>query len=158
MQNALAGSGRAGGPFVAYELQLPEVGTVTRVTLAGDLDGPGERCLGRIVAPQPPQQPAVRRMEARGLGGEAIDGGARAGFRVALNTPYSGGHTTRHYGRPRTGVHALQIEVARSLYMDERRLARRPEMADVAAVLAALTVRLAEVAHERLGGTLRAAE
>ncbi len=41
------------------------------------------------------------------------------GYGVARNTPYSGGYTTVHYGRPSTKVHALQIEVNRALYMDE---------------------------------------
>ena len=40
------------------------------------------------------------------------------------NDPYAGGYITRHYGRPREGVQALQIEVARDLYMDERRIER----------------------------------
>lgn len=42
-----------------------------------------------------------------------------AGYRVARNKPYSGGYITEHYGRPERGVHALQIEMARSLYMEE---------------------------------------
>jgi N-formylglutamate amidohydrolase len=41
------------------------------------------------------------------------------GYHVTRNAPYSGGFVTRHYGRPEDGVHALQIEVNRSLYMDE---------------------------------------
>jgi N-formylglutamate amidohydrolase len=41
------------------------------------------------------------------------------GYRVVLNTPYSGGYTTLHYGNPSAKVHALQIEINRSLYMDE---------------------------------------
>ena len=41
------------------------------------------------------------------------------GYGVARNTPYSGGYTTVHYGRPSAKVHALQIEVNRALYMDE---------------------------------------
>jgi len=48
------------------------------------------------------------------------------GYRVGRNDPYAGGYVTRHYGRPRDGVHALQIEIARSLYMDEVRLEKRP--------------------------------
>lgn len=43
------------------------------------------------------------------------------GFRVALNKPYAGGYITRHYGQPEKHVHTLQIEVRRSLYMNERR-------------------------------------
>ena len=46
------------------------------------------------------------------------------GYRVRRNDPYSGGYITRHYGRPREGVHALQLEIARDLYMDEERIER----------------------------------
>ena len=49
-----------------------------------------------------------------------------AGFTVRRNDPYAGGYVTRHYGRPREDVHAVQIELARSLYMDEERIARGP--------------------------------
>jgi N-formylglutamate amidohydrolase len=49
------------------------------------------------------------------------------GFRVARNQPYAGGFTTQHYGRPSDRVHALQIEISRGLYMDERTLEPRPE-------------------------------
>jgi N-formylglutamate amidohydrolase len=41
------------------------------------------------------------------------------GYRTVRNLPYSGGHTTRHYGKPVEGVHALQIEINRRIYMDE---------------------------------------
>ena len=44
------------------------------------------------------------------------------GYRVARNTPYAGGYTTEHYGRPARGVHALQIEINRGLYLDETAL------------------------------------
>lgn len=46
------------------------------------------------------------------------------GYVVRRNDPYAGGYITRHYGRPRARVHALQIEVARELYMDEARIER----------------------------------
>ena len=42
-----------------------------------------------------------------------------AGLRVARNRPYAGGFATRTYGRPQHGVHALQIEISRHLYMSE---------------------------------------
>jgi N-formylglutamate amidohydrolase len=48
------------------------------------------------------------------------------GFVVARNTPYAGGYVTQHYGRPGAGVHALQIEINRALYMDEALLSRGP--------------------------------
>ena len=49
---------------------------------------------------------------------------AGAGLRVARNRPYAGGFVTRSYGRPQHGVHALQIEISRHLYMNEVTLAR----------------------------------
>lgn len=45
-------------------------------------------------------------------------------FTVARNKPYAGGFTTRHYGRPMDGIHVLQIEINRALYMDEKRIKR----------------------------------
>ncbi len=53
------------------------------------------------------------------------------GYRVRRNDPYAGGFITRHYGRPRDDVHALQIEIARDLYMDEARYERSPGFAAV---------------------------
>jgi N-formylglutamate amidohydrolase len=46
------------------------------------------------------------------------------GYTVAHNKPYAGGFITEHYGRPARGLHALQIEVNRGLYMNERTLQR----------------------------------
>ncbi|HJS79040.1 MAG TPA: N-formylglutamate amidohydrolase, partial [Vitreimonas sp.] len=48
----------------------------------------------------------------------------RLGYRVARNAPFAGGHTTQTYGRPAGGLHALQIEINRALYIDERTLER----------------------------------
>jgi N-formylglutamate amidohydrolase len=45
-----------------------------------------------------------------------------AGFSVARNAPYAGGYATETYGRPQDGVHAIQIEVGRALYLDEERV------------------------------------
>jgi len=42
------------------------------------------------------------------------------GLNVRRNDPYAGGYITRNYGRPREGVQAVQVEVARGLYMNER--------------------------------------
>lgn len=41
------------------------------------------------------------------------------GYAVALNKPYAGGYITEHYGRPHKAQHVLQIEINRSLYMNE---------------------------------------
>lgn len=40
-----------------------------------------------------------------------------AGFTVARNAPYAGGYITARHGRPRAGIHALQLEIDRSLYL-----------------------------------------
>jgi N-formylglutamate amidohydrolase len=47
------------------------------------------------------------------------------GYVVARNAPYAGGYTTEAYGRPIEGVHALQIEISRTLYLDELTLSPR---------------------------------
>lgn len=49
-----------------------------------------------------------------------------AGLSVRHDDPYRGGYTTAHYGRPREGQHAIQIELNRALYMDERDCTRKP--------------------------------
>ena len=69
---------------------------------------------------------------------------AGLGYRVAHNVPYAGGFTTEHYGRPLQGVHALQIEINRSLYMDERRLRRHDGMERVARDMTDLVTALME--------------
>ena len=54
---------------------------------------------------------------------EAVENALRgAGLSVRRNKPYAGGYITEHYGAPAAGRHALQIEINRSLYMDERAL------------------------------------
>ena len=47
----------------------------------------------------------------------------RLGYAVSRNKPYAGGFITEHYGQPSRGLHAMQMEVNRCLYMDERTLA-----------------------------------
>lgn len=47
---------------------------------------------------------------------------AARGFRVARNVPFAGAFITQHYGRPSIGRHAIQIEINRALYMDEKRI------------------------------------
>lgn len=44
------------------------------------------------------------------------------GYRVARNAPYAGGYTTEFYGKPAAGVHALQVEINRALYLNEATL------------------------------------
>jgi N-formylglutamate amidohydrolase len=54
---------------------------------------------------------------------DRVDAHAKAhGFSVRHDDPYRGGYSTATYGRPAQGVHAIQIEIARRLYMDETSL------------------------------------
>lgn len=66
----------------------------------------------------------------------------RRGYRVVRNSPYAGGYTTRHYGQPRQGCHAVQIELNRALYMNEadhtRTIGFAPLADDLDGVVAAI--------------------
>ena len=68
-----------------------------------------------------------------------------SGFTVALNKPYAGGFTTRHYGRPREGVHVLQVEINRALYMDEKLVRRGPGLPSLKCRLGPLMRALANI-------------
>lgn len=70
-----------------------------------------------------------------------------AGYRVAFNQPYKGGFITRRHGRPSDGVHAIQIELRRDLYMDEASFTPRP--AGFRRLADTLTALLAELATFR---------
>jgi N-formylglutamate amidohydrolase len=65
------------------------------------------------------------------------------GYRVRRNDPYAGGYITRHYGRPREGIHVIQMEIARPLYMDEQHIRRSANFAKLQADLSGLVERLA---------------
>ncbi len=67
---------------------------------------------------------------------------ASAGMRVMRNRPYAGGFVTRSYGRPRHGIHALQVEVSRHLYMNEVTLERHEGFDMVRALMDRLIVAL----------------
>lgn len=54
---------------------------------------------------------------------------ARAGFKVGFNWPYFGGRVSEQYGNPSQGQHCVQVELNRSLYMDEVNKKLRPELA-----------------------------
>ena len=66
----------------------------------------------------------------------------KAGYRVRRNKPFAGGFITEHFGAPADSVHAVQIEIARALYLDERRIVRTerwdPLRADLFAAAKAL--------------------
>jgi N-formylglutamate deformylase len=78
---------------------------------------------------------------------DTVDRAVReAGFSVAHDQPYRGGFSTGHYGRPEHGVHAIQVELSRRLYMNELTLERKArEFAKLREFCRELVQRLAEV-------------
>ncbi|BDA83483.1 N-formylglutamate amidohydrolase [Aureimonas sp. SA4125] len=77
------------------------------------------------------------------------------GYDVMRNKPYAGGFITERYGRPGTGIHALQIEINRGLYADERRFVPNANFARMRADLITFVTELA--AEIDLGSTQSAA-
>jgi len=74
---------------------------------------------------------------------------AELGYRVTRNNPYAGGFTTQHYGDPTNGVHAIQIEVNRCIYMDEVTLQRRSSFGRLKSHLNVMVGRLAALAAQQ---------
>ena len=76
------------------------------------------------------------------------------GFTHVTNGRFKGGWTTRHYGRPATGVHAIQMEIAQSAYLETERppFAYSPDRAGrIRPALAAALARLAALAPDLKG-------
>ena len=80
------------------------------------------------------------------------------GYTVSRNKPYAGGFITEHYGNPAVGLHAIQLEINRALYMDERRYQRSAAFDHLAADLETLAGRLAAIPLEQLRPYRAAAE
>jgi len=82
----------------------------------------------------------------------------KQGYVVSRNKPYAGGFITEHYGNPAVGLHALQLEINRSLYMDERRYQRSASFATVSADMEILAGRVAAIPIQELRPYRAAAE
>ncbi len=67
------------------------------------------------------------------------------GLKVARNTPFAGAYTTQTYGRPARDRHAVQIEIDRMLYMNERTLRPNANFAPMQAILARVSERICEL-------------
>jgi N-formylglutamate deformylase len=90
---------------------------------------------------------------------DVIDATLRSlGYTVSRNRPYAGGFITEHYGNPAAGLHAIQVELNRSLYMDEKRYSRSATFDRVAADIETLAERLAAIPLEELRPYRAAAE
>jgi N-formylglutamate deformylase len=80
------------------------------------------------------------------------------GYVVSRNKPYAGGFITEHYGNPAVGLHAIQLELNRALYMDERRYERSASFQSVAADLESLADEVAAIPVQELRPYRAAAE
>ncbi len=81
------------------------------------------------------------------LSSEALAIARAEGFTAGLNDPFAGGHVIERHARPARGVHALQLEIDRSLYLDSARAGPGPGFDRLA--------RLIEVLARKLGAELR---
>ncbi len=70
---------------------------------------------------------------------------AQAGLRVARNSPFAGAYITQRHGTPSNGQHAIQIEIDRGLYLDERRVAPNADFAAFRALMDRIVRDLAEL-------------
>ncbi|MHA7873070.1 MAG: N-formylglutamate amidohydrolase [Hyphococcus sp.] len=78
------------------------------------------------------------------------------GYEVARNAPYAGGYVAASYGRPKKGVHVLQIEINRALYLDEKRIARTEGFEPLRNAMQALIRRLSGLRAEEIRPPLAA--
>ena len=78
------------------------------------------------------------------------------GFKVAQNYPFSGGFITQHYGKPNLNQHALQIEINRSLYMDERAIVKNKYFDDFRKKISVISTDLIKLGYEHQRGLLAA--
>jgi N-formylglutamate deformylase len=74
----------------------------------------------------------------------------RAGFNVTRNTPFAGAYITQAYGRPSRGQHAVQIELDRSLYMDEALVRPNDNFEDVQKALREVLAEIAMIGQGRV--------
>jgi N-formylglutamate amidohydrolase len=90
---------------------------------------------------------------------ETIEETLRAlGYSVSRNKPYAGGFITEHYGNPAAGLHSLQLELNRALYMDERRYERSASFAQLRTDLEAMADQVGSIPLEELRPYRAAAE
>ncbi|KAF0675495.1 N-formylglutamate amidohydrolase [Profundibacterium mesophilum] len=67
------------------------------------------------------------------------------GLCVSRNAPFAGAFITQHYGRPARGRHAVQVEIDRALYMDERRIRPHAGYGPLTQILAKVVEQIAEI-------------
>lgn len=83
---------------------------------------------------------------------------ANAGLRVARNSPFAGAYITQRHGTPSIGQHAIQIEIDRGLYLDERRVAPSADFAQFQVVMDKIVYELVNLGRENAAKVGLAAE
>lgn len=73
---------------------------------------------------------------------------AGTGLRLSRNTPFAGAYITQRYGRPAEGVHVVQVEINRALYMDEAQVRPNADFASFEALMRGVTARVIDLLHE----------
>ncbi len=73
-----------------------------------------------------------------------------AGFVVTRNAPFAGAYITQAYGRPTRGQHAVQVEIDRSLYMNEALVRPNGRFDDIRVRLAAVVAEVAQIGQGRM--------
>lgn len=73
---------------------------------------------------------------------------AGAGLDVVRNAPFAGAYVANRYGRPAEGVHVVQVEINRALYMDEKRILPSADFPAFAARMKQITARLSALVPE----------
>lgn len=101
--------------------------------------------------PPPPQgTPPIVFGDGRGrtaddwVSREAVEVARRCGLEAVLNDPFAGGHVIERHAWPARGVHALQLEIDRRCYLDERLAEAGPGFDRTAAFVETLAIELGE--------------
>ena len=87
-------------------------------------------------------------------GGEVVDriesAFASAGLTVARNAPFAGAYVTQAYGRPSRNQHAVQIEIDRALYMDEKRIVPNANFAALQSLLCQVVAEITAIGYDEM--------
>ncbi|MBJ6372783.1 N-formylglutamate amidohydrolase [Sedimentitalea arenosa] len=75
---------------------------------------------------------------------------AGAGLVVARNAPFAGAYVTQAYGRPSRRQHAIQVEIDRAIYMDEKRIEPNAGFDPLRALLRKVTAEIVSIGFEQM--------
>ena len=75
---------------------------------------------------------------------------AAVGLKVARNTPFAGAYVTQAYGRPSRNQHAVQVEIDRALYMDEKTIRPNSKFDAFCGLMQQVTAEIAAIACDQM--------